>query len=390
MRINEFEKIKDEFSRAFEPFVISIQTHGMPYVYQAKPNLDTYLVSNEDKKTYINANLMRNQMDGILNYFKILGFKEHDFSNTGAARTVELKTSKLISKTKYQLGSVCNSILPDLKMDYVPQFKIPFEYLPERLRHWTRRSSALLTPAIKHKIKSRGGIAVAKSHNGEMSKTLWRISISPMDLFNEYSCSNHYVLDALVIFKDLRIVALSRISKYELTSYHIKTALLWCMEEIQEKSRKNIVNVTLLKLSSFFRKKFLPDYFDESCNLIDNVKDDVAIYISVAIEQVLKNINFWVLECQMRQNVMKQTSRENLVTLSSFKAMLIKIGLRSMIKYPFVAKHILIRRISRYLLKQGCPKEDLYALCRTEDVKLHALCTEMIIALLSATIKLLD
>lgn len=97
MKVVEFKKNKETFLRSFKPFVIDIQTHGNPIFYQAKPNLDHYLINASDGETYLNPNLMRNQMDGIIHYLKELGFEEGDYSETGAARTVILKPAQLLS-----------------------------------------------------------------------------------------------------------------------------------------------------------------------------------------------------------------------------------------------------------------------------------------------------
>ena len=224
IKVREFKKNKEKFSNLFEPFVILIQTHGPNDLPNFKPNFAHYLNTLSDEETYINASLMRNQMAGIIHLLKELGFEEKDYSETGAARTTTFSLSKLCvdPDSAWDFSNII-SVFPDIEVDYVPQLIIPYEYLPERLHHWYDRDSNLLTDDVKEKIKSRGGVLVAKSakQQNESSDIAWRLSISPMDLFTKDVYSGCNVIEVLVILKDLRNVGLSKYPKNDLSSYYL-------------------------------------------------------------------------------------------------------------------------------------------------------------------------
>ena len=327
MRVKDYEIDKDKFSGLFEPFVEAIQTHGNPQ-YAPKPNFNSYLVKCNDGETYVTSNLMRDQMDGILHYFRSLGFKEEDFSETGAARTVTCDLSSY--------GH------PDVTMDYVPQFIIPFQYLPKRLQDWYYRDSVLLTPAIKSKIKDRGGIIVAKSpkQSNEESKLIWRIAVSPGDLIIEAEYDGCDIRDALVILKDLRLVGLSQFSKADFPSHNLKTCLLWCIEHFQNLSILQLINITLIHVSNCYRIHHLPDFFDTKCNLIEHMKSEITREISRKVDEVRRKLDFYFAECLVRKNLFHQCLKEKIFAHGFFKAQLLKIYCKLLLKSSFLFVHM--------------------------------------------------
>ena len=180
----------------------------------------SYLFAGDDGKTYLNSNLMRNQMNGLLGHLKNIKMEERDYSNTGAARTVLLRYCKVINTTCNLWVKFFLSIFPDVEVDYVPQFVIPYEYLPANAKIWHERKSALLTNNLKNKIKCRGGGLVAKYDKdcGENSSMTWRISLSPMDLLHKDAYSGCNVIEVLIILKDIRKVAFSQFCKHDLST----------------------------------------------------------------------------------------------------------------------------------------------------------------------------
>ena len=155
-----------QFLDALSRFVFDIQTHGNPRIHRAKHDFSNVFVKSDTKNGYnINANIMRNQMGGIIQHIKSFGFSPKDFSDTGAARTVVLKPAMFCSENLLLNQFV--ALFPDVEVDYVPQFKIPYKFLPENLKRWEKRQSTFLTTETKNKIKSRGGILVAKTSKNE-------------------------------------------------------------------------------------------------------------------------------------------------------------------------------------------------------------------------------
>ena len=347
MRIKDYRTNKDEFSRLFEPFVSAIQTHGNPD-YTPEANFVSYLRTFNDDETYVSSNLMRNQMNGILLYLKSLGFKEEDFSDTGAARTVI-----------YELSKFC-SLFPDVTMDYVPQFIIPFKYLPERLKEWSNRDSVILTQTIKSKIMAMGGVMVAKSpkQDNKRSEITWRIAISPGELIEEVKYSGCNIMDALIVVKDLRIVALPQIPKSELSSHHIKVCLLWCIENHHNLTVLKLIDGILNRLSECYREHFLPDYFDSECNLIDDIKRDRAQEISVRINEVKENIDDWLRECLKRKNILKISMKQKILAHGVFKVQLLKTCCHIMMKLGFITSFISFRIFNNHIYMKWSPNKD--------------------------------
>ena len=198
-----------------------------------------------------------------------------------------------------------------------------------------------------------------------------------MDLFTKDVYSGCNVIDVLVILKDLRIVGLSQFLKNDLSSYYVKTTLLWCMDERQGLNRSELIDFTLQKLSSFYAETHLPDFFDEKSNLISHVPKQTTEKIRIAIEDIRKNVGSLCTECETRQNVLKQKCKEKVLG-SGFNLLL-----------PFLTKDVLLKVFYEYLIGSGYPKDAIDIFYRNDDSKLEALFSKTLLALGSATNKLL-
>ena len=257
------------------------------------------------------------------------------------------------------------------------------------------RSSKLLESSIKKKIMARGGVAVAKSLHEpqDQSNTLWRISISPMDIFKHSKICDNQILDVLVILKDLRIVALSRFSKKMFSSYHIKIALLWCLEERSILSKQQLLDLTLEKLSSSYEQILLPDYFDETCNLIGHVKKDIATEICTSIKGVRKNIHYWLTECQLKQAALRLSFSEKISHFGFLGTHFLRLVLVLTQTFPSVIKYILWKLWIRQLEQHGWQNDELVSpgvLDRMrKDKQFNILCNKMISSVFDLTLNLI-
>ena len=383
MKIKDYETNKDKFTSLFEPFVQQIQTHGNPHFYSPEANLDTYLITSDDDETYINSNIMRDQMDGILHYLNSLGFKEQDFSETGAARTVTYDLSKILP------------FFPDATMDYVPQFIIPYKYLPKRLKDWYDRDSVILTDSIKSRIKDRGGVIVAKSpQKNDDSETTWRMAISPGDLINEVEYSGCNLKDALIILKDLRLVALPQVSRTIISSHHIKTCLLHCIERSQNLSIQQLINETLKSLSKSYREQNLPDFFDLNCNLIENIDTEVAQEISEKLNEVLENTDDYLNECLIKKRVFKASLKENILAHGSLKVNLLKMCCDFMLRFSFISSYVVFRIMNKIIYAKWSSntedqKEMEQMIYGSFNPELHAMFSAMLKSILNNILDIL-
>ena len=283
--------------------------------------------------------------------------EERDYSNTGAARTVLLRYCKVIDTTCNLWVKFFLSIFPDVEVDYVPQFLIPYEYLPANAKIWHERQSSLLTNDLKNKIKSRRGSLVAKYDKdcGENSNMTWRISLSPMDLLNKDAYSGCNIIEVLIILKDIRKVAFSQFSKHDLSTYFIKTSLLWSMEEKSDLCRHDLLDATLRNMSSFYSRRHLPDFFNNKCNLIKSVPTETTKDISDISENVRVNIDTVIAACKTKQVefIRKQKSDVSSVVdkVCSIRVFILKIFLSLMIWFPFLSNYVMSKCFNYIIVK---------------------------------------
>ena len=359
IEVDQAKSNNNHFKSVFGPYVTSIQTHGAGMTSTAKLETPTvsYLFAGDDGKTYLNSNLMRNQMNGLLGHLKNIKMEERDYSNTGAARTVLLRYCKVINTTCNLWVKFFLSIFPDVEVDYVPQFVIPYEYLPANAKIWHDRQSSLLTNNLKNKIKCRGGGLVAKYEKdcGENSSITWRISLSPMDLLHKDAYSGCNVIEVLIILKDIRKVAFSQFCKHDLSTYFIKTSLLWSMEEKSHFGRHELIDATLRNLSYFYSRRHLPDFFNAQCNLIKSVPKETAKDISDISENVRTNIDTVITACKTKhvEFIRKQKSDVSTVVhkICSIRVFILKLFLSLMIWFPFLSNYVMSKCFNYILVK---------------------------------------
>ena len=399
----------NQFSSVFRPYVTSIRTHGAGRVdetHRSTPKTN-YLVKKDDGKMYLNSNLMRDQMDGLLRHLKNIAMEERDYSNTGAARTVLLRYSKVINTTCNPIVKLFLSMFPDVKVDYVPQFSISYDQLPLKAKTWMNRSSTLLTSELKDKVRSRGGTLVAKYAKdcGEDSSITWRIAISPMDILRKDAYSGCNVIDVLVILKDIRVVALARFSRHDFSTYHIKSGLLWAMDQTPGLNRQELIDVTLKKLSSFYANRHLPDFFIQNCNLIKSVPEQIAKDISDLLEHTRVNFESVIDACKKRQIAFRHDQKSNVAKVITrtcvLRMLVLKIFLTLMKWFPRLSNYVISKCFNYVLLKilfgndykrnKNYPYEELKDIfLRQKDHQFQRLLSETALSISDMIIKLLD
>ena len=361
MKVGETRPNNISFSELFEPYVIGIQSHGNRTFTNHVPqlNLDSYLVHVNNGGMYVNSNLMRGQMDGIIHYLHALGFKEKDYSDTGAARTVTFSLTnifpKLAAASKFPIGKALFPLVPDFDMDYVPQFLVPYEFLPNALRTWYDREYTVLSQELKNKIRSQGGVIVAKSlgnHHEEMDVT-WRISINHKDIFSEINYLGCNIIDVLITMKDLFKAELSQFSKADLCSYFIKNVLLWCIEEMEGLEEEQLLNFALEKLSSCYSRQELPYFFSEDCNLIEHVEPRISCDISTQLDRIRRDRENILARCKNEYNSLEQKQREKIKKLGFFNTQILKLSVKLMKIYPRITTFFVCK-----LLRQSCKSVD--------------------------------
>lgn len=240
-----------------------------------------------------------------------------------------------------------------------------------------------MTEDLKCKIKSRGGVLVAKASKSknESSNITWRATVSHVDLFTKDTYSGCNVNEVLVILKDLRLVGLSKFSKDDLFSYCIKSTLLWCMEEVQKLNKSELVGFTLQKLSFFYNETVIPDFFDEQCNLIRHVPKTVAKEIGLAIENIRENIVPFLAECEARQRISKIAHKEKFLRLGIIKKFHLKMLIKLGRLFPSICRYIFLRIALPCFIGLGFQEEAVKFLSENDDPKFNELIEKLMLGI---------
>ena len=201
-------------------------------------------------------------------------------------------------------------------------------------------------------------VAKSPKQDNKRSEVTWRIAISPGELIKEVEYSGCNIMDALIVIKDLRIVAMPQTPKSEFSSHHIKVCLLWCIENHRNLALLKLIDRILNRLSQCYREHFLPDYFDSNCNLIDEIKLDRAQEISVRINEVRENIDNWFRECLKRKSLFKLSMKEKILAHGVFKVQLLKTCCNIMMRFSFISGFIIFRIFNSYIYKKWSPNKD--------------------------------
>ena len=106
MKVAETQRNNLNFSKLFEPYVIDIQSHGHRLFTKHVPqlNLDAYLVHGNNGGTYVNSNLMRDQMDGIIHFLHLDLMKKTILIQELLAQLLEVCQSSLLHQTTRYSG----------------------------------------------------------------------------------------------------------------------------------------------------------------------------------------------------------------------------------------------------------------------------------------------
>jgi len=386
MKVAETQRNNLNFSKLFEPYVIDIQSHGHRLFTKHVPqlNLDTYLVHGNNGGTYVNSNLMRDQMDGIIHFLHALGFNEKDYSDTGAARTVIGSLSKFAASSNNPIFRTLFTLVPDYELDYVPQFLVPFEFLPKALRTWYDRDCSVLSKELKDKIRLQGGVIVAKSlgdYHEEMGVT-WRISVNHKDIFPEINYLGCNIIAVLITLKDLIKAELSQFSKADLCSYFIKNVLLWCIEERKELREEQLLDFALEKLSLCYSRHKLPYFFGEDCNLIEHVKPRIAYDISTQLDRIRCDREIILARCKNEYNTLEQKTKDKIKQLGFFKIQILRLSVKLTKVCPCITTFFVSKFVRRYLIEAQYEEQVIDdILSRNKSPKLYFLCDKFVLAI---------
>ena len=179
-----------------------------------------------------------------------------------------------------------------LKFDLV--WGVAVDDWPHIASEWVNRGRSWPSLSLIKYIVKRGCHIVPKPCYGWKSNDLldwrWSFSLAEMILANARTkeMDLSYLVLKSIFYRYLKPV---EFNDNTLTSYLIKTVMLWQCEENNEtwwseRSKVNCISILLNKLKESFYNKQLRHYFIRSINLLDNVDDELILFGQAILESI--------------------------------------------------------------------------------------------------------
>lgn len=186
-------------------------------------------------------------------------------------------------------GVVCKS-WPEAAMPWVSR-KRPYQYPTEQIITSQTERGILLVPVGN------------KTDSVQVHPEEWRISFarSEKDLIHSWNHTQMVCYACLKII--LREFIKPKPENYILTSYLIKTSLLWISEEIEPVvwSPENLYMCfvqCIKRLSYYFKFRFFPNYFISECNMIKSTTTEQSlINLYKLLDDISVNGHVYLLQC---------------------------------------------------------------------------------------------
>ena len=197
-----------------------------------------------------------------------------------------LNSLPIHDKNHRDLPGICLSI------DHVPAIVV--DDWPHIASEWVNRGRLWPSLSLIKDIVKRGCYIVPKPYYGQKKNDLldWRWSFSLAEMILASARTKEMDLSYLVVksifYRYLKSVVFN---DKTLTSYLIKTVMLWQCEENNEtwwseRSTLNCISVLLNKLKESFYNKHLRHYFIRDINLFDDIDDELILYGQAILESI--------------------------------------------------------------------------------------------------------
>ena len=179
-----------------------------------------------------------------------------------------------------------------LSIDKVPAITV--KDWPHIASEWVNRGRLWPSLSLVKEIVMKGCHVVPKPCYGAKSNGLldWRLSFSLAEIILATTRTKEMDLSYLVLksifYRYLKPV---EFNDKTLTSYLIKTVMLWQCEENNEtwwseRSKVNCISILLNKLKESFYNKQLRHYFIRDINLLDNVDYELILFSQAILESI--------------------------------------------------------------------------------------------------------
>ena len=264
------------------------------------------------------------QQDEMKKLFQFLGNCKSNLSRTSV--WLEVWHGKLRDKLDVieKFNKVCVSV------DNVPAITV--EDFPCIANEWVTRDRKWPSLSLVKEIVMSGCHIVPKPYYDKKGNNLldwrWSFSVAEMILaqFRTRKMDTSYLILKSIFYRYLKPI---EHDNETLSSYFVKTVMLWQCEENDEtwwsdKSTVKCVSALLNRLKVSFYNKHLSHYFIREINLYDNIADELVLHGQavlesicadpiICIEEVLESIK----ETEMNQETIPETDLKENMPLST-------------------------------------------------------------------------
>ena len=244
---------------------------------------------NHEVAHYISPRFIKNSSETYINMFKMIRKYSKKCSYRQTEATMEMKAER---------ESLDGSTIFFTSEDIVPAGELRF--WPHQAANWITRCRRWWPQQDTiQNIVNRGCQVVLRSSPHGDPNSEWRLSFSRPEailaqLRSKKQKQAYYFLK-MFFYKYLKCVESSESEGKLLSSYIIKTTMLWAYEALPPDdpvwaSLENSIQMLLFKLLGYLEDRFLPHYFIPEINLLERVGQDVISQCIAIISRWQNNI----------------------------------------------------------------------------------------------------
>ena len=194
-------------------------------------------------------------------------------------------------------GSITSTQYGDRSQPYISRdlvYCVSLSWWPKIAEEWITRTRASGWPdseMVASIVKSGCHVVPVGYYNSPLKEKEWRLSFSKAERFLVISLSRKQKQ----VYSILKCIIKESNSSHVVSSYHLKTCLLWLCENMEQKLWElNPVTLLVAKLLSlllkFYVEQHLPNYFVKQNNMIDHVDPDTVKSAATELEHISTNL----------------------------------------------------------------------------------------------------
>ena len=262
----------------------------LKYLFYSLPKevYEKYKTNPRDSLFHFFQKCIYYQQDEMEKIFQFLS----NFKSKLSWTSVWLEFSRHALRNTLDLEETFNALNLRFSFDRVPAITV--EDFPYIASEWVTRDRKWPSLSVVKEIVMSGCHIVPKPYYGKKGNNFldWRWSFSVAEIilaqFRTRKMNTSYLILKSIFYKYLKPI---EHDNETLSSYFVKTVMLWQCEENDEtwwsdKSTVKCVSVLLNRLKMSFYNKHLSHYFIREINLFDNVADELVLYGEAILESI--------------------------------------------------------------------------------------------------------